>query len=199
MPSESAAAPPRTGRVARGPRSRQGRTGANSSGVLPLPNPTAIRPLVSKSATATCSATSSGWCRFRQMIAVPSRMSPGLASQMQREEQGRGQVPVMSVGVVLRKPGIPHAQLIGQPDQVGHLVKDRRRRLVSRSFKMVGQPDLKRCPRSISVPRGTPSPSRQMIDNCTWPPVDSTVKARALIKPRITRRIRNFNSSFSSA
>ena len=76
----------------------------------------------------------------------------GLTGQVQREEQGRGQVPVVRMGVMLGKPGVLHAKLIGQPDQVRHFVKDRRRRLVSRSFKMVGQPDLETGPRFTTVP-----------------------------------------------
>ena len=56
----------------------------------------------------------------------------------------------MRMIVMLRKPGVAHTQSIGQPDQVSQLVKDHRRRLVSRSFKMVGQTDFKqmhdRCP-----------------------------------------------------
>jgi len=66
-----------------------------------------------------------------------------LASQVQREEQGCRQVSVVRVGVVLRKPGVMHAKLIGQPDQVRHFVKNRRRQLIPRSLEMVGQADLK--------------------------------------------------------
>lgn len=51
-------------------------------------------------------------------------------------------MPLVRMSVMLGKPGVPHAQLIGQLDQIRHFIKDRRRGLVSRSFKMVGQPDL---------------------------------------------------------
>ena len=114
----------------------------NSSGVLPLPNPTAIRPFVSTSATATCSATSSGWWRFRQMIAVPRRIRRVWPARCRREEQGRRQVPVMGVRMVLGEPGVLHAQLVGQPDQVRDLIKDHRRRTIPRSLEMVGQADF---------------------------------------------------------
>jgi hypothetical protein len=65
----------------------------------------------------------------------------GLTGHMQRKEQWSRQMPVMRMPVVLGKPCVFHAKLIGQSDQVGNFVKDRRRWLFTWSFKVVGQTD----------------------------------------------------------
>ena len=64
-----------------------------------------------------------------------------LARHVQREQQRRWQVPVMCMGMVLREPGVLDAQLVGQPDQVRHFIKDQRRWTIPRSLEVVGQAD----------------------------------------------------------
>ena len=66
-----------------------------------------------------------------------------LAGQVQSEEQRGGQMPMMCVGMVLRKPRVMHAKMIGQSNQVRHFIKNRRRRLIPRPLEVVSQADLK--------------------------------------------------------
>src|SRR5262249_11430937 len=66
---------------------------------------------------------------------------PGLTSQVERKQQRCGKMPVVRMGMMLRKPGILHTKLIGQSHEVRHVVEDLGRRLVSRSFEVVGQAD----------------------------------------------------------
>ena len=72
----------------------------------------------------------------------PEADALGLAGQVQSKQQRCGQVPLMCVAVVLREPRIMHTELIGETDQVGHFVKNRRRGLIPGSLEMISQSDL---------------------------------------------------------
>ena len=72
----------------------------------------------------------------------PQANAPGLAGQVQSKQQGCGQVPLVCVVVVLGEPCVMHTELIGETDQVGHLIKNRRRGLIPGSFEMISQSDL---------------------------------------------------------
>jgi hypothetical protein len=68
----------------------------------------------------------------------PQRDPPRPPRQVEREQERSRQVGVV---MVLREPGMAHAQLVGQANQVGHLVENRARGLIARPFEVVGQTD----------------------------------------------------------
>jgi hypothetical protein len=62
---------------------------------------------------------------------------------MQGKQQRGGQVTVVGVRMVLRKPRVAHAELVGKPNQVGHFLQNDLRGLIPRALEMISQSNLK--------------------------------------------------------